>query len=241
MRETILIAKRELAATFNSLWGYVVLAFILVVDGLLFNTQALGESAQTSTYVLEKFFEVCFGTTVVAAILLTMRLIAEERQRGTHLLLDASPVSDTQLVLGKFLSAFAFLTILTGATLYMPALIFVNGKVSLAHIGTGYLGLLLVGAAVLAIGTFGSAMGRNQLEAAAVSGFLVLVFLLMWKLGRMSSPPVSEVFSNMSLFDKHFQPFQRGRIEVAAVAYYLSICFVFLSLSVRRMSLRRWQ
>ena len=150
MRETLLIARRELASTFNSLWGYVVLAFILVVDGLLFNTQALGESAQTSTYVLEKFFEVCFGTTVVAAILLTMRLIAEERQRGTHLLLDASPVSDTQLVLGKFLSALAFLSLLTLATAYMPALIFVNGKVSLAHIGTGYLGLILVGAAVLA-------------------------------------------------------------------------------------------
>jgi ABC-2 type transport system permease protein len=117
----------------------------------------------------------------------------------------------------------------------------VHGKVSIGHISVGYTGLLLVGAAVLAIGTFGSAMGRNQLEAAAVSGFLVLFFILTWKLGRMAAPPLNDVFANMSLFDKHFQPFQRGRIEVAAVVYYLSICFVFLSLAIRRMSLRRWQ
>ena len=241
MRQTLLIARRELAATFNNLWGYIILAFILVIDGLLFNAQALGETARTSTYVLQEFFEVGFGTTVVAAILITMRLIAEERQRGTHLLLDASPVSDTQLVLGKFLSAFAFLGLLTLATLYMPALIFVEGKVSLGHIGAGYAGLLLAGAAVLAIGTFGSSVGRNQLEAAAVSGFLVLIFLLMWKLERLSVPPVSDFFSHMSLFDKHFQPFQMGRIELAPVVYYLSVTFVFLSLSIRRMSLRRWQ
>jgi len=241
MNRTLLVAKRDLAAYFNSLWGYVVLAFILVIDGLLFNTQALGESAQSSTMVLEKFFEFSFGTTVVAAVLLTMRLIAEERQNGTQALLDASPISDTQLILGKYLSALAFLTVLTLATLYMPALIFVHGKVSIGHISAGYAGLLLVGAAVLAIGTFGSAMGRNQLEAAAVSGFLVLFFILTWKLGRLAAPPLNDVFANMSLFDKHFQPFQRGRIEVAAVVYYLSICFVFLSLAIRRMSLRRWQ
>ena len=68
----------------------------------------------------------------------------------------------------------------------------------------------------------------------------MLVFLLMWKLGRMSAPRERGVLQHESL-DKHFQPFQRGRIEVAAVAYYLSVCFVFLSLSIRRMSLRRWQ
>ena len=144
-------------------------------------------------------------------------------------------------MLGKFLSALAFLGILTLATVYMPALIFVEGKVSLGHIGAGYTGLLLGGAAVLAIGIFGSSVGRNQLEAAAVSGFLVLLFLLMWKLARLTGPPVADFFSHMSLFDKHFQPFQMGRIELAPVVYYLSVTFVFLSLSIRRMSLRRWQ
>jgi len=241
MSRTLLVARRDLAAYFNSLWGYVVLAFMLVVNGLLFNTQALGESARSSTYVLQEFFEFSFGTTVVAAILLTMRLIAEERQNGTQTLLDASPISDTQLVLGKYLSALAFLSILILATLYMPALIFVHGKVSIGHISAGYAGLFLVGAAVLAIGTFGSSLGRNQLEAAAISGFLVLFFLLTWKLGRLAAPPLSDVFRNMSLFDGHFQPFQKGRLELAAVVYYLSLCFVFLSLSIRRMSLRRWQ
>jgi len=241
MTRTLLIARREFAAYFNSLWGYVVMAFILVVGGLLFNTRAMGDGARLSTEVLEEFFEFSFGTTVIAAVLITMRLIAEERQGRTQTLLDASPISDTQLVLGKYFSAFAFLSLLIIATTYMPALIFVNGKVSIGHIIGGYSGLILVGAAVLAIGTFGSTIGRNQLESAAISSVIVLVLILMWKLARMSVPPLSEIFANMSLFDKHFQPFQSGRIEVAAVMYYLSISFVFLSLSIRKMSLRRWK
>ena len=240
MSRTLLIARREFAAYFNSLWGYVVMAFILVVGGLLFNTRALAGSKE-STDVLSEFFEYSFGTTVVAAVLITMRLIAEDRQNRTQTLLDASPVSDNQLVMGKYLSALAFLSILIIATMYMPALIFVNGKVSIGHIIAGYSGLILVGAAVLAIGTFGSTIGRNQLEAAAISSFIVLVLILMWKLGRMSDPPLHGLFLNMSLFDGHFQPFQEGRIELAAMTYYLSISFVFLSLSIRKMSLRRWK
>ena len=78
--------------------GYLVVASILAIDGLLFNAYSLGTGARYSTKVLEEFFYFSFGTTMVAAILLTMRLLAEERQTGTALLLDASPLSDTQII-----------------------------------------------------------------------------------------------------------------------------------------------
>ena len=71
-------------------------------------------------------------------------------------------MQDWEIVLGKFLSAFVFLALITLATVYMPALIFVNGKISLGHMAAGYLGLLLLGSAALAIGTFGSALARTR-------------------------------------------------------------------------------
>ncbi len=241
MKGMMLVVRRDLSAYFNSMWGYLVVASILVIDGLLFNAYSLGTSARYSTKVLEEFFYFSFGTTMVAAILLTMRLLAEERQTGTALLLDASPLSDTQIIVGKYLSALAFLSLLTLSTLYMPALIFVNGKVALGQIAAGYLGLLLAGSAAVAIGTFGSSVAKNQLFAAVISSFGVVFLLITWMLARKTEAPFSDVLSYMSLFDKHFQPFMRGRVNIDGIVYYLSVTFAFLMLSVRWMSSRRWK
>ena len=241
MRGMMLVVRRDLSAYFNSMWGYLVVASILVIDGLLFNAYSLGTGARYSTKVLEEFFYFSFGTTMVAAILLTMRLLAEERQTGTALLLDASPLSDTQIIVGKYLSALAFLSLLTLSTLYMPALIFVNGKVAVGQIAAGYLGLLLAGSAAVAIGTFGSSVAKNQLFAAVISSFGVVFLLITWMLARKTDAPFSDVLSYMSLFDKHFQPFMRGRVNIDGIVYYLSVTFAFLMLSVRWMSSRRWK
>ncbi len=241
MKGMMLVVRRDLSAYFNSMWGYLVVASILVIDGLLFNAYSLGTGARYSTKVLEEFFYFSFGTTMVAAILLTMRLLAEERQTGTALLLDASPLSDTQIIVGKYLSALAFLSLLTLSTLYMPALIFVNGKVALGQIAAGYLGLLLAGSAAVAIGTFGSSVAKNQLFAAVISSFGVVFLLITWMLARKTEAPFSDVLSYMSLFDKHFQPFMRGRVNIDGIVYYLSVTFAFLMLSVRWMSSRRWK
>ncbi len=241
MKGMMLVVRRDLSAYFNSMWGYLVVASILVIDGLLFNAYSLGTGARYSTKVLEEFFYFSFGTTMVAAILLTMRLLAEERQTGTALLLDASPLSDTQIIVGKYLSALAFLFLLTLSTLYMPALIFVNGKVALGQIAAGYLGLFLAGSAAVAIGTFGSSVAKNQLFAAVISSFGVVFLLITWMLARKTEAPFSDVLSYMSLFDKHFQPFMRGRVNIDGIVYYLSVTFAFLMLSVRWMSSRRWK
>ncbi|MCB9760214.1 MAG: ABC transporter permease subunit [Alphaproteobacteria bacterium] len=241
MSGLLLVARRELGAYLNTAWGYVVVAAVLVVDGLLFNAFAMGSTARYSSDVLEDFFYFSFGTTVIAAVLLTMRLIAEERQTGTIVLMDASPLTDWQVVGGKFLSALTFLGGMTLLTAYMPALIMVNGKVSVGHILAGYAGLLLVGSASAAIGTFGSALARSQMVAAIISGVMVLFMLVSWLLARVTDPPLDDIFSYLSLFDRHFQPFMRGRINVEDVIFYLSVTFVFLLLSTRVLSARRWR
>ncbi len=241
MKQLLLITRRELAAYFQSIWGWSVLASILVVDGLLYNAFAIGGSAKYSTEVLQQFFYFSFGTTVVAGILLTMGLIARERQTGTLVLLDASPLSDWQIVGGKFLSALTFISMLTLATLYMPALIFVNGKVSVGHIAAGYLGLLLVGATTVAIGTFASTLTESQLVAGVVASIISVLLLITWLLARISPPPFDAILSYAAIFNRHFsRTFMQGRIATEDIVYYLSTTFTFLMLSVRWLAARRW-
>lgn len=239
MKTLWLIARRELGAYFNSMWGYLVVAAILIIDGLMFNAFALGDEPRLSMDVLRDFFYLSFGTTVVASILLTMRLIAEERQTGTIVLLDSSPVRPWQLVGGKYLSAMIFLGGMTLLTLYMPALVMVNGKVSAGHVFAGYLGLLLVGSSVVSLGTFASAVSRSQLVAAVIGAMLAVFLLLTWLLARIAEPPLDAVLSYMSLFDQHFRGFMDGRIHTRDIVYYLSLTFVFLTLAVRALSARR--
>src|SRR5690606_33675662 len=118
---------------------------------LLFNAFAVGKSPKFSADVLADFFYYASGISMVAGVFLAMRLLAEEKQSGTIVLFYTSPVSERQLIYGKFLSALVFSLILHVLSLYLPALIFINGKVSLGHLASGYLVLALIGSAAIAI------------------------------------------------------------------------------------------
>jgi ABC-2 type transport system permease protein len=238
---TLLIARRELAAYLRTFQGYVIIAMVLAVDGLLFNAYALGGVSRRSSEVLSLFFFFSSGTTLVASVFISMRLLAEERQAGTLALLYSSPVKDHEIVLGKFLSALAFLALMTLATLFMPLLVMVHGKLSLGHIAAGYLGLLLLGSASLAIGTFGSALARNQVLAAVLSACMLVALLTCWLLARITEQPLSDVFGALALWNQHFQPFQAGVVHVRDVVYYLLVTYVALFAATRVVEARRWR
>jgi ABC-2 type transport system permease protein len=238
---TLLIARRELAAYLRSFQGYVIIAMVLAVDGLLFNAYALGGVSKRSSEVLSLFFFFSSGTTMVASVFISMRLLAEERQAGTLVLLYSSPVKDHEIVLGKFLSALAFLSMMTLATVFMPLLVMVHGKLSSGHIAAGYLGLLLLGSASLAIGTFGSALARNQVLAAVLSGCMLVALLTCWLLARITEQPLSDVFGALALWNQHFQPFQAGVVHVRDVVYYLLVTYVALFAATRVLEARRWR
>jgi len=241
MRAVILLVRRELGAFLNTPWGWVILAFVLLIDGLLFNVFAMGSREKYSADVLSEFFYFSSGTTMIAGILLTMRLLAEERQTGTIVILQTAPISEAGVVMGKFLGAWTFLALITVLTAYMPALIFVNGKVSVAQILTGYLGLLALGSATVAIGTFASALSKNQLLAAVLGAGMLVLMLLGWMLGQVTEPPVSEIFSYLALWDRHFQPFQEGRINTEGLVFFASVTAGFLLLAIRALQVRRWR
>jgi len=241
MRSTFLIMRRELAAYLRSMTGYIIAAAVLIVDGLLFNAFALGGGEKLSSEVLSLFFYFSSGTTIIASVFISMRLFAEERQTGTLVLLTSSPVHDWEIIVGKYLSAMAFLAIMTLASVYIPALIFVNGKVSIGHLAAGYLGLLLVGSATLAIGVFGSALARTQVLAAIFSGVIVVSVLIAHLLSRVTDRPLKDTFMALALYARHFPPFQTGQIHLRDVVYYVVVTYVALFAAIRVMEARRWK
>lgn len=242
MNAALLIARRELASYLRTWSGYVIIAVVLLVDGLLFNGSAMGGSSKRSAEVISQFFWVSSGTTMVASIFISMRLLAEERQTGTLALLYSSPVRDEEIVAGKFLSALAFLGLMTAVTIYMPMLVLVNGKISYGHLFAGYLGLMLLGSASIAIGTFGSALAKNQVLAAILSGCMLAALLVSWLLAGVTERPFSEIFAALALHGpRHFPPFQAGIVHVRDVVYYLAVSFVALFAATRVLEARRWR
>jgi ABC-2 type transport system permease protein len=237
----LLIARRELLAYLRSPFGYIVAAAMLLIDGLLFQGFALGAGARLSAEVLHDFFYFASGTTMVAAILMSMRLVAEERQTGSMVLLETAPVVESAVVLGKFLSAFAFIAMLTALSVYMPLLILVNGKVSGGHILVGYLGLLLLGGATVAIGLFGSALARTQVLAAVIGSAILVTLLLLWLVGRVTDPPLNTMLAGLALHNEHQEAFMRGLLRLDNVVYYAAVTYFFLLAATKTLESRRWR
>jgi ABC-2 type transport system permease protein len=242
MTATWLIARRELGGYLRTWSGYIIAAIVLLINGLLFNVRAVGgEHSRLSTEVLSIFFENSSGLVMAASVFLSMRLLAEERQTGSLVLLTSSPVREHEIILGKFLSALVFLMLMTAASVFMPLLILVNGKLALGHVAIGYLGLFLLGSAALALGTLGSTLARSQILAAIISGCLLVSMIIVWMLGAITERPLSEVFFALALWGRHFPPFQAGLVNVRDVVYYLAVTYVALFIAIRVLEARRWR
>lgn len=240
MRSVLLIARRELVSYLLSPTGYLILALVLLIDGLLFNAFAMA-GQKKSFDVLYNFFYFSSGTTMVASVFIAMRVFAEEKQLGTLILLETSPAAEAQIVAGKFLGAWSFLLLLLGLSLYMPLLILVNGKVTLGHMAAGYLGLALLGAACIAIGTFASSLAKNQILAAVLAGAIIVALLLAWMIARKVEGPLGDAIGSLDLFDKHFRSFARGAVKLQSVVYYLSLVYASLLATTAVLSARRWR
>jgi ABC-2 type transport system permease protein len=212
---------------------------VLALNGLFFNVYALGGNPKYSSEVLTTFFAFATFFAMVSGVLLSMRLLAEERLLGTITLLFTSPVREYEIVLGKFFSAVVFFLGMTLLTIYMPLLIFVNGKVSLGHIFGGYLGLLLLGMASLAVGLFASALTRWQIVAAVVGGAILAVIYLFFLAASIAEPPLRDLLAFLSS-QKHLQ-WQNGVIHSKDVIYFLSLTYLFLLLTTHVLQARRWR
>jgi ABC-2 type transport system permease protein len=236
MRTALTIARRELAGYFASPIAYLVAAAFLAISGYLFALILINSQQAT----LENLF---FNINVIllfVAPLLTMRLLADEQRSGTIELLLTAPVRDWEVVLGKFLAALALFGAMLLCTLYYPLMLWrLGGHPDPGPIVTGYLGLLLLAAAMFSLGTLASALTENQIVAAVVA-FGVL--LLLWLIGGAGTiaPGAASVLTALSL-PGHFDDFARGAINLEDVVYYLSLTLGGLFIATRMLETRRYR
>lgn len=240
MNTALLIARRELAAYLRTMSGYVIITVMLFIVGLLFNVYAMAGTAKRSSEALTAFFYFCSGITLIGSVFLSMRLLAEERQNGTLQLLYSSPVRDWQIVLGKYLSALGFLGVFLLSTAYMPVLLMIYGKISFGHLFAGYFGLLLVGSASLAVGTFGSSLTKSQVVAAVITGVMLTALTITWMLASITERPLTDVVGAFWWYG-HFKPFESGVIQLRNVVYFVVVTWLSLFASTRVLEARRWR
>jgi ABC-2 type transport system permease protein len=172
--------------------------------------------------------------------MMTMRLFAEEKRTGTIELLVTSPITDWEIIIGKWLAALVLYASMLGLSLLSVATLFLYGSPDWRPMLVGYLGLLLQGGSLLAIGTFISTCTRNQIVA-GVAGFSVS--LLLWVLNWLSSfqdSAAAKVVAYMSVL-QHFESFARGVLDSKDILYYLSAIFVGLFLTGRSLESLRWR
>jgi ABC-2 type transport system permease protein len=237
---SLLIARREMYAYLRSPLGAAIIAGVLLIDGLYFYWFGLRQ-AKLSADALSEFFYGASGMTMIASIILAMRLLAEERQTGTFTLLNTAPVRDIEIVFGKFLAAFGMIVVMTALTVYMPFIIKVHGKISVGHILVGYVGLLLLGAASLSVGVFASALARSQVVAAIIGAAMMGVFILQWVVARAVEPPLNEFFASVALHHDNFRPFMQGVLDFKRIVFYLAVTYFFLLAATKVLEARRWR
>lgn len=246
----IAIYKKEMLSYLTNPIGYVFSGIFLLLSALACTlTTVMSQSYDTSTY-----FTVMIFALAVLIPILTMRLFSEEKKMKTEQLLLTSPVSLTGMVTGKFLAA---LTLFVGNALvscinFIPLYVIAakeRGGSSYAstHIGpaTGelvgcFIGMLLLGAAFIAIGTFISSLTENQLAAATISISVILAFVCIGFLSSLISVQWIRTALDFVSVLSRFENFSVGIFDFSALLYYASVCFIFLFLTVRIYEKRRW-
>ncbi|MFQ5429501.1 MAG: ABC transporter permease [Phycisphaerae bacterium] len=232
------LTRRELAAYFLSPVAYIVAAVFLVASGYLFMSNTLVEGGEASM----RFMLNSMAWLLVFAIpLLTMRLLAEEFSTGTIEMLMTAPVTDVEVIAGKFLGVMVFYLALLLTTGVHVALLVAFGATDLEVIAYGYLGMILLGALYIAVGLFASALTRYQLLAAILGmGILALFTILVDAFAGLQAGTWRVVLSNVNILHQ-FGDFSKGIFDTKALVFFVSTTLFFLFLAVKALETRRWR
>ena len=252
MRNIFAIADKELRSYFASPIAYILIGFFLLPFGVFFYLYldnfvkqsmqmaqyggAVNVNQQVIRYVLQN------ASVIILFIMpmITMRTYSEEKRSGTIELLLTSPVTDVEIILGKFFGALGVYAAMLAVTLLYMAILFVYGNPEWRPLVAGYLGLLLMGGTFIALGLFISSTTSNQIVAGVVT---FVVFLLFWIIGWFadSAGPVIGPITQWLSITEHFDDFSKGVIDTKHVVYYLSLITFGLFLTSKSVDTERWR
>jgi ABC-2 type transport system permease protein len=229
------IFRRELRSYFNSPVAYVVIVVFLAIVGWFF-TSNLFLMNVASLRVMFELIPLVFLFFVPA---ITMRLLAEEKKSGTLELLTTKPVTDAEIVIAKFLAAWTLLAAALVPTLLYLVTMMSLGSIDLGPVATGYLGLLLMGGAYIAIGIFASSLTENQIIAFITSFLIVLALFLMDKVLMYLPEGLASTVEFLGV-DYHFSNIARGVIDSRDIIYFASLLGFSLLLATVSLERRKW-
>lgn len=238
--------SREFRAYFFSPIAYIVAALLLLVNGGVFwlIVSFLNDPRSQIGAPLELFFgQTIFFWLILLFIapVLTMRLLSEERRSGTIEVLMTAPVTEGQVVTGKYLAALLFYIFLWLPTVTYPLLLSYYSEVDWGPVASGYLGVVGIGALFLSVGIFASALTRSQLVAAVLT-FAMLIPLFMVGLveNLFNDESLRQIFSYLNLW-LHMEEFGKGVVDTRRLVYYFSTIGLFLFLAARVLEARKWR
>ena len=237
MSNALAIAWKESKSYFSTPTAYIVGAMFLVLTGIFFVDDVTGRNPEAS---VRGFVNWTSFFLLFLAPLLTMRLLAEEQKMGTLELLLTAPVRDWEVVMGKYLASLLTIVVTVALTLFYVFLLYWYGDPDTGPILSSYLGLLLHGAAALAVGLLASSLSSNQIVAAVVGMSILLTLSFIDGVADLVSGVAAEVLDGLAL-DTHFTDFTRGVVDTGHILYYVSLAAVFLFLTVRSLETRRWR
>ncbi|MBW7996072.1 MAG: ABC transporter permease subunit [Candidatus Glassbacteria bacterium] len=238
---------RELRSYFTSPVAYVVMLFFLLLTGIFFmvfigdfNMASMnpGQYGPRNLNVTRSVVRPLLGNMCVIMLfvmpLITMKPFAEERKSGTAELLFTYPLSDLDLLLGKFLAAFSLFAAMLAATLVYPLFIEIYSEPEAGTLISGYLGLTLMSMSFIALGLFISSLTENQIIAAiATFGMLLIFWIIQWT-------GTSPILRHLSVLE-HFNNFAEGLIDTRDVVYYLSFTLLWMFLTLRVLESKMWR
>ena len=237
MSPAMVIARREINAYFNSPVAYIVVAAFTIIAGGIFFVFKFFLTQEAS---LRGFFETMPMLFMFLAPAITMRLIADEKASGTLELLITMPVRDWQVVLGKFLAAMALLATTLALTLVFAITVRALGPVDRGPTIGGYLGLLLMGGAYMAIGVMSSAFTRSSIVACIVAFVISLGLFIIGQATQYLPAGPLQGFASFIGIGTHFDNISRGIIDTRDVIYYVSVMGICLLLATLSLESRRW-
>jgi ABC-2 type transport system permease protein len=257
MRNILAIAQKELKSYFSSPIAYIVLGFWALLFGYFFvailqffvrqsmQVNQFGMQGPQAMNINQQLIRPLVAQNVPILVLfllpmVTMRTYAEEKRSGTIELLLTSPITDLEIILGKFLGAMALYASILGVTLIHIAILFIYGRPEWKPIVTVYLGLLLLGGCFVSVGLFISSLTKNQIVAGMVT---FAVFLLLWVIewiGSFSGPTVDRITQYLSIVN-HLDDFGKGVLDTTHVIYYLSFITFGLFLTAKSVETERWR
>lgn len=246
MRAVAATFLRELRAYFFSPLAWVVLLFFLLINGFVFFmiVSFLNDPRAPGGPPLELFFGGTLFFWLVLLFLgpvLTMRLLSEELRSGSIEVLMTAPVSEGEVVAGKYLAALTFYLFLWLPTLAYAGLIAWHSEVDWGPVVSGYLGIFGIGALFLAVGLFASALSKSQLVAAIITfALLILIFSFGLLETLLQGEVAKSAFGYLNLWS-HMDEFARGIVDSRRLVYYVSATLFFLFLTTRALEARKWR